>query len=474
MNGSRKHRSMSCGRLWRCAMSGLVSMGLLAAAAPAFATTTSPSFNSVVAQAMTYVGARTELPLQAPTFIGHANGAQHGYLAATASASSTSYRVSLQVSTTPVGLNSPALYQPPNGGLAAVIAGFGAQRVSSSNAAAQAVTLRMKPVSFAGVNQKLVKYAEVSLGHGIQGLYAYAPHPYSDVIEWREGEWAFRIFGSYFPADRSLAESIVAYLHAHLLPETHGLLTVYNAGDGQHTSLSWAFDNVIYTAWDYHHALSAVQMAMSMKPYSMPPSARFPSAIQGAMNSLKGQTTAPLQAPQNLGLPLARARLARSSAQFGRSYYQVNLQYGNGQGMMNQIGSFGAKVFGAQPTALAFLSQSALAPNFADLRWHTISLGNGISGKLYNQLGMVLWREGLWTFNVQAGSDAADVALAERMVGYLHTHLLPETHGSVTVKNTPAAQFSQLYWVWGDVLYHVYSVHSAMQGLEMAVSYAAF
>jgi|GEM_PF-2680941 len=474
MNDIRKYGSVSRGRLRLSMISGLVTVGLLAAAAPVSAATPPSSFNPVVAQAMAYVTARTDLPIQAPTFIGHANGATRGYLAAMASASSSNYHVSFQVSTTPVGLNSSALYQAPNTGSTAVIGGFGAQRVSSSSQAIQDVALRMKPVSFAGVRQQLVKYADVNLGNGIQGLYAYVPRSHGGIIEWREGEWALRVAGSSPAANRSLAESIVVYLHTHLLPQTHGLLTVENGPAGQHTFLSWAFGNVVYTAWNYHHALSAVQMAMSMQPYSMPPAGSFPAAVQSAMSRLRDNTAAPLQAPQSLGLPLARARLVRSSAQFGKDHYQVNLQYGTGQGMASQVGWFGAKVFRGPSTALEFMSQMAQAPRFAGLREHTVALGDGIAGKLYNQLGMVRWREGLWTFNVQAGADASDIALAKRMVAYLHTHLLPETTGYMVVKNTLQAEFSQMDWIWGNALYNVYSAHSAMQALQMAVSYAAF
>ncbi len=107
----------------------------------------------------------------------------------------------------------------------------------------------------------------MDLGNGIQGLYAYVPRG-GGIIEWREGEWALRIAGSSFTADRSLAESIVAYLHTHLLPETHGLLTVNNGGDGQHTSLFFAFGNVVYTAWDYHHAHSAMQALQMAASYA--------------------------------------------------------------------------------------------------------------------------------------------------------------------------------------------------------------
>ncbi len=478
MKHSARDQRTSGRLLRRGVAAGLAGAGLLAAGlsagTPAFAAAP-PSFNPVVAQAMAYVAARTGLPLQAPTFIGHANGVTRGYLAATASSSPASYHVSLQVSTTPVGLNSPALYQPPNTGLAAVIGGFGAQRVSSASQAVQDVALRMKPVAFAGVRQQLVKYTDVNLGNGIQGLYAYVPRAggAGGTIEWREGEWALRITGSGFAADRSLAESIVAYLHTHLLPETHGLLTVSNGGDGQHTSLSFAFGNVVYTVWDYHHALSAISMAMSIQPYNMP-TAAFPAAVQSAMGRLRGNTTAPLQAPRSLGLPLAQARLLHASTQSGKDYYQVNLQSSAGQGVVDQIGWFGAKVYVGQPAALGFLTQMAQAPQFAGLREHPVALGGGIIGKIYNQLGMVRWHEGLWTFNVQAGSDAADTALAKRMVAYLHTHLLPETNGNLVVKNTPQAEYTQMEWVWGNVLYNVYSAHSAMQALQMAVSYEAF
>ena len=68
-------------------------------------------------------------------------------------------------------------------------------------------------------------------------------------------------------ADISLAKQIVAYLNQYLLPETYGSLQVVNAGDGEHTSLQWAYGRVVYNCSNYHLALAAIKTAMSMKPF---------------------------------------------------------------------------------------------------------------------------------------------------------------------------------------------------------------
>ena len=65
--------------------------------------------------------------------------------------------------------------------------------------------------------------------------------------------------------NEAVAKRMVAYLSGHLLPETYGLAAVDNAGDGEHTDLTWAEGSVLYHASDYHHALGALKMAVSMR-----------------------------------------------------------------------------------------------------------------------------------------------------------------------------------------------------------------
>lgn len=82
-------------------------------------------FNSVVWQAMAYVKPRTNLTMEAPTYLPSTRCPC--YLAATATASPVGYAVDLQLTTTPVAINSPVIDQPQNSGLAAIIGGFGAK-----------------------------------------------------------------------------------------------------------------------------------------------------------------------------------------------------------------------------------------------------------------------------------------------------------------------------------------------------------
>lgn len=446
-----------------------------AIAATVAAGTAAGGWNPVVAQAMRYVQDRTGMTLEAPAYTGNRNGYESGvYLAVTAQAGSRGYAVGLQISTTPASVNSPVLSQPPNTGLAAVLGGFGARTYPSSAQVLSVLSLTpARPEQgnlTAAISMRGTKSRRINLGNGIQG--ALFDRRGWDVVQWREGEWGFQVNGSYPPGDRALASQVVAYLHTHLLPEAHGLMVVNNAGDGEHTSLSWAYGDTVYNTWDYHHALSAVKMAMSMRPYHAPPAFSVP--VLRAMRSVASRTSLALQAPRDLGLAAADSGRVTAQANVGRHQYTVSLGSGQAVGLASQIGSFGAQAYAQGPAALRQLGQMAQPPQYAGARYRMIPLGNGITGRLYNQLGFVYWREGAWTLTVQAGAAAADTRLAAQVVAYLHAHLLPETHGFMWIKNTPAAEFTHLYWVWGNVMYSVYSVHSARQALRMAVSYTTF
>lgn len=196
--------------------------------------------------------ARTGLSFVAPSYWPHGNPRQ--FLAADVDTGPDLYTVHLRDTTAPLPLNSPQINNAPNGGLAQVLGGFGAEQYENASQARS---------DFADVNGYYVTPqgapAPVALGHGIAGTVQ------GDVVIWHEGDWTFEVSGSSSVYNEAVAKGMVAYLFRHLLPETYGLAAVDNAGDGEHTDLTWAQGSVLYHASDYHHALGALKMAVSMR-----------------------------------------------------------------------------------------------------------------------------------------------------------------------------------------------------------------
>ena len=471
------HRSPSAAAV--LAFTGFLTAGtLIANAATGAATTTSSTvrtqFNPVVQQAMAYVWDRTDMPLQAPTYVGgHLGGGS--YLTALVTASAHQYAVNLQTTTTPMSINNPAINDVSNNGLANIVGSYGSKLYSSASAA-QAAFYRYVIYDFASANTKM---RTVNLLHGIQGTLT---EDANEAVTWQEGNWRLQVQGGPQASNVALARQLVGYLNQYLLPETHGVLTVENAGDGEHTNLVWAFGKQLYYASDYHIAKNAVKMAMSMRGYRVPNSQQFPGAIREAMREVVKQSSIPPQAPRQLGdgFSIGGPREGSLSAQVSFDseptlhQYVVNLYDGKSTSAASQIGWFGGRAFRNHTEASQFVGQLGGVPKVQGETSRPIYLGHGITGRAYNVMGMVAWHEGNWQLNVQAGSEAQDARLARQVVAYLHTHLLPESHGFMTIKNTPAAQFTNLEWVWGPDVYSAYSDISAKQALTMAVSYAGF
>ncbi len=196
--------------------------------------------------------ARVGLSFVAPSYWPRGNPKQ--FLAADVETGPGLYTVHLRDTTTPLPLNSPQINNAPNGGLAQALGGFGAEQYENP---AQARS------DFADVNGYYVTpqgtVEDVGLGHGITGTVQ------GDAVMWHEGDWTFEVSGSPSVYNEAVAKGMVVYLSGHLLPETYGLAAVDNAGDGEHTDLTWAEGSVLYHASDYHHALGALKMAVSMR-----------------------------------------------------------------------------------------------------------------------------------------------------------------------------------------------------------------
>ncbi len=93
-----------------------------------------------------------------------------------------------------------------------------------------------------------------------------------------------------------------------------------------------------------------------------------------------------------------------------------------------------------------------------------VDLGSGITGAS-NSPGVIAWTEGQWHFAVNYGTCPAATSpqqqaqtTAATIVAYLHTHLLPETAGSLAFGAScgdVSSALTTLEWVWDRTVYSV-------------------
>ncbi len=219
-------------------------------------------FSSIITRAMAHV-TKTKFALMAPTLPDYSpqSGLPSLSMGAIVQSSADGYTVNLQWAHSQLPINSPALSMPPNTGDAGIIGAFGGtQYLSAKVALAQLNIQQMGSHLSPPANSKSTK---VDLGHGIQGL-AYSSFP--GMVVWHQGDWTLEVRGLALPPIQE-AKEIVTYLHTHKLPPTNGVFIVEMAADGDHTSAQWVFGKVVYSCSDYHSALQAAKMAVSMRVY---------------------------------------------------------------------------------------------------------------------------------------------------------------------------------------------------------------
>ncbi len=420
------------------------------------------NFPSVVTEAMTYIQPRTKIALVAPTYIAQQQTGQ--YLTALVTANATSYNVNIRSLNKPLPINSPDISDPQYNGLAQWVGGFSAKKYATASASHAAFNQSFSYAShLSGIPHSIY------LGSGVTGkLYS---GQYTGTITWQMGTWQFQVNNGTTSANVSIAETIINQVQHTPLPHEQGEMVVQNAGDGEHTQIAFLTGTTLMIAANYHSATDALQMTSSMKPYQSTATTATPPAMLAAINHLTGETAIPLLAPLNLGITALQASTMTEQDTASYGHYQVNLSL---KGASSTFASFSGQGYVQKPTALALVKQLATSPTYAGAVTKTVSLGSGIEGTVYSQLGLVRWKEGQWTFDVEAGSLHADVKLSTQIVTYLATHLLPETTGYMWVKNTPVAQFSHVYWATKDTLYSIYSTTSTSVALKMATSMASF
>ena len=225
-------------------------------------------FSSVIKRAMAYV-TKTKFARMAPTLPDYSPRSKDWYTGAFVQSNADSYTINLQWTYRQLPINSSALSNPDYTitGDAGIIGAFGGTQYPSDKAALAQLNIQQRGSHLSPPANS--KSAKVDLGHGIHGLAYSMPlfdHMGVYMVLWHQGDWTLEIDGLALPSIQE-AKKIVAYLHSHKLPPTNGVFIVDMAGDGNHTSAEWVFGKVVYSCSDYHSALQAAKMAVSMRVF---------------------------------------------------------------------------------------------------------------------------------------------------------------------------------------------------------------
>ena len=225
-------------------------------------------FSSIIKSAMEHV-TKTKLVLLAPTLPDYSPHDGNWYTGAFVQSSANNYSVNLQWAYRQLPINSPELsnWKYANLGDAGIIGSFGGTQYPSAKAAlAQLYITQIHDIAPAYQSPPAKsKSVKVILGQVIQGLaYSSSANP---MVIWHEGQWTLEVTDMALPYDIQEAKKLVTYFHTHKLPPTNGVFGVNIAGDGDHTSAEWVFGKVVYSCSDYHSALQAAKMVVSMRVY---------------------------------------------------------------------------------------------------------------------------------------------------------------------------------------------------------------
>lgn len=211
---------------------------------------------------------RTSLPVIGPTYVPMrppTDPRPWNAVSAWVQLSATSYQVDLTYTDTALPVNSPALHDPQNTGLARILGGYGLQRCTSPQQAwATASRLdRMPP------NTLKWPTSPVSLQPGLEGkvhMEPDLPSGSSGVVTWRQSGWQFMVCGGPLDSMVAFSKQLSVYVSHHPLPHSQGFVFVNDGGDGEHTTISWIVKNDVYNCSNYHSAQQALRMARSIQP----------------------------------------------------------------------------------------------------------------------------------------------------------------------------------------------------------------
>lgn len=239
----------------------------------------------------------------------------------------------------------------------------------------------------------------------------------------------------------------------------------------------------------------AAQPSADGRPGPPLPAASFPSPLATVLALLVPSTHVGVEAPT--ALP---AGLSATESGSGTTYqvnlfhcpvvYPVNARQITGpdcSSMAAIVGGFGGALAASPAAAVAALPARAGAPSGpacgGHATGHPVSLGTGIVASLWRASPpkatpgsptvtcLLDWQEGRWRFEVFGlPSSAALEQVGAGLVGYLHTHLLPETAGVFAVDDAPDGQHTMAAWAWGATVYWAGDYHSAVAAARLAVA----
>lgn len=224
--------------------------------------TSTNSFPGLIQQAMHAISSRTNVPLYAPTTY---PGAAHTPLPVTVQTSS---------SRSPVP-NYAVLFNRNNSNI-------GEYAIYDWSTATQAGEHLLPRNTSLYANPSLAAVSEVNLGTGISAKIEQLPIQGKQIsaLIWSEGRWTMEVL---YPTNSqgeavSVAQGIVQYCHSNFLPvpDSKGYLLSSLASGNVNTYVSWNKGQYVFNtssdgSWNSNLSggyLSALEMAVSMKPYT--------------------------------------------------------------------------------------------------------------------------------------------------------------------------------------------------------------
>lgn len=433
-----------------------------------------PAWNRVILAGMDHVAPLTSVPLEAP-LQGLPPSVAGRYLTAITHAVSDHYAIDLWLTASPMPINNPAITQPPNGGQADLVGGFGATTFPSH--ALATASLRPQNGAYNPITSSLVHYP-VNLGDGVQATFYSGK--YAGFVQWTKGKWTIQI-NNLPPAQHGspptflylATHRIVAYLHTHPLPTARGLMVVQAAGDGDHTSLQWVKGSMVLQASNYHSAVEAIMMATSMRSF---PGAiateqaaaavqRYRDILATVSPVLTAGSSVPVLLPVSLPpLPFGSGSSTDVNAQYQiRNGYRLTLSYGPALPVNSPKIQFGNAEFLAtimgMPAATplnssSYLPLQATVPNAAQ---GLVDLGQGVAGTNFvgniggQSMKSVTWQQRGWTFGVLPADPNWGVdKAAAGMVKRLQSVRLPATHGQMVFSFGTDAPAEAVFQVGSD------------------------
>ncbi|MGH9129278.1 MAG: hypothetical protein ACRDY2_10005 [Acidimicrobiales bacterium] len=220
------------------------------------------SFPSPAGAALAAVSGRTSVPLLAPSDLPTG-------LSATAETRGGDYDVQLYHCRRTFGFNNPNIGAPPYcAGLGAVFGSFGAQpfpSLASNRLTGKPINTLTDLLRAPTCPQGPGTASTVILADGVQGMAESSGGELCD-LRWTQRGWIIDITPSLatLSQEMPLARQLIIAVSTERLPAPRGVLSVEDAGDGEHTKAYWVQGEGLYWVGGYHLASVALSLLGSV------------------------------------------------------------------------------------------------------------------------------------------------------------------------------------------------------------------